>query len=72
MNGVTMRVDAVCESAHLQIMTDEALFESSRRRVLDGEVPTTKDLKAHVDAVAIPKYPGVLVADYRPVRGVCT
>lgn len=61
----------LCESAHLQILTDEALFERSRIRVLDGEVPTTKDLKAHVYAVAIPKHPGVLVADYRPVRGVC-
>lgn len=60
----------MCGSIHLQIIPDDALFESSRSRVLDGEVPTTKDLIAHIDAVMLPEHPSVLVANYGSVRAV--
>lgn len=57
-------------STHLEIVSDEAVFESSSSRVLDGEVPTTEDFIAHVHTVTLPEHPGVLVANRRPVREV--
>lgn len=65
-----MRAATMCASIHLEIVSDEALFESSRSRVLDGEVPTTKELIAHIHAVTFPEHPGVLVANYCSVREV--
>ena len=57
-------------STHLEIVSDEAAFESSGSRVLDGEVPTTEDLIAHVHTVTLPEHPGVLVANCRSIREV--
>lgn len=50
-------------SIHLEVICDEAMFEKSSCGVLDGEVPATEDLEAHIHAVALPKHPGVLVAN---------
>lgn len=52
---------------YLEIVPDAALLESSRVRILDGEVPTTKDLVAHIHTVTFPEHPGVFVANDRPV-----
>lgn len=65
-----MRAATIYASIHLEIVSDEALFKSGRTRVLDGEVPTTKDLKAHIHTATLPEHPRVLVADYRSIREV--
>lgn len=65
-----MRAATIYASIHLEIVSDEALFKSGRTRVLDGEVPTTKDLIAHIHTATLPEHPGVLVADYRSIREV--
>lgn len=52
---------------YLKIVPDAALLERSRVRILDGEVPTTEDLVAHIHTVTFPEHPGVFVANYRPV-----
>lgn len=52
---------------YLKIIPDAALLERGRVRILDGEVPTTEDLVAHIHAVTFPEHPGVFVANYRPV-----
>ncbi|KAG7223813.1 hypothetical protein INR49_026496 [Caranx melampygus] len=46
-----------CPSMHLDVVPDEAAFESRCIRVLDGEVPATEDLKAHVHTVTLPEHP---------------
>lgn len=63
-----MHAGTTCASIHLEIIPDEAMFESSRKRVLDIEVPTTKDLIAHIHTVALPQHPGVLIANCRSIR----
>lgn len=65
-----MHAGTLCASIHLEIVSDEAVFESSRSRILDGEVPTTEDLIAHIRAVTLSEHPGVLVANYRSTREV--
>ncbi len=60
----------MCASVHLEVVSDEAVFEDSSSRVLDGEVPTTKDLVAHIHTVTLPQHPGVLVANYGSIREV--
>lgn len=57
-------------SIHLEVISDGALFESSCSKVLDGEVPTTKDLIAHIHTVTPPEHPGVLVANCCSIREV--
>lgn len=63
-------MQVICVHPHLEIVSDEAVFESSSSRVLDGEVPTTKDLVAHVHTVTLPEHPGVLVANRCSIREV--
>lgn len=60
----------MCAPTYLEIVSDEGLFERCRSRVLDGEVPTTKDLIAHIHTVTLHEHPGVLVANYCPVGEV--
>lgn len=69
--SVIMHPVTTCAAVHLEIISDEAAFESSRSTVLDGEVPTTKDLVADIHTVSLPEDPGVLVANHRPIRDVC-
>lgn len=52
----------MCVTFYLEIISDEAFFDSSRSRILDCEVPAAKDLVAHVHTVTFPEHPGVLVA----------
>lgn len=52
---------------YLEIVSDAALLERSRIGILDGEVPTTKDLVAHIHTVTFPEHPGVFVANDRPL-----
>lgn len=54
-------------SIYLEIVSDAALLETSRIRILDGEVPTTEDLVAHIHTVMFPQHPGVFVAHDGPV-----
>lgn len=65
-----MHAASMCASVHLEIVSGEALFESSSSRVLDGEVPTAKDLVAHIHTVTLPQHPGVLVANCGSIREV--
>lgn len=55
---------------HLEIISDEAVFENSCTRVLDGEVPTTEDLIAYIGIVTLPEHPGVLVPNRCSIRGL--
>lgn len=57
-----------CALIYLEVISDEALFEGGRVRVLDGEVPATEDLIGHIHTVTLPEHPGMLVAHDRPVR----
>lgn len=55
---------------HLEIIPDEAVFENGCIRVLDGEVPATEDLIAHIHVVTLPEHPGVLVPNRCSIREV--
>lgn len=57
---------------HLEVVSDEAVFESRCRRVLDGEVPATENLIAHIHTVTFPQHPCVLVANCRSIGKVYT
>lgn len=53
---------------HLEVVPDEAVFEKRCPRVLDGEVPATEHLVAHVGAVTLPEHPGVFVPNSGSAR----
>lgn len=48
-------------AVHLKVVPDKAVFENRCVRVLDGEVPATEDLIAHVHTETLAQHPGVLV-----------
>lgn len=55
---------------HLKIIPDEAVFENRCVGVLDGEVPATEDLIAHIRTVTLTEHPGVLVPNGCSIREV--
>lgn len=67
MLSFTLKLHSAAKFTNLEVVSDAALLERSRNRILDGEVPTAEDLVAHIHTVAFLEHPGVFVANDRPV-----